>query len=229
MARILERLLHQGNSSAVGSGFAALFSSDDVVTRALGARDMIIEPDRLVVSFCLRNGPLGVIFVIFQFLPWVLKLVVGFIKFLESQVEYMMRKKRPWGHVVRRVLWIFVVSFLLNWGAVFSLQKLFNRPLLRPECTILRGQLAMPAQDPAIFFHIQLLIIWTSDRFYRVGFRITRSQRAILIGLAILNSVGLYFNGLQRLDEILAGALFGIFSAYIWAKFVIRFVSDQEE
>lgn len=181
----------------------------------------MIEENYVVITFCIRNQLWGLFFLVLQFLPWISKLLILFVKFVEYEAELLHPRGKHFPRIVRRVLWVLSVSFLVNWGLVFYIQDLIGVPSLRPECMLLREQYGMPAPDPAIFFQTTTTLLVV---FHFFELRLSYLRKAALILLPVLNAFALWFNGLNTVLEILLGVVVGIGMGYLWSAVIIAFI-----
>lgn len=219
----------------LGAHHRAVALLDAAPPRSVGAdmrSDVLVESHYLVVKLCLEHGALGVLFVVCQFLPWLLKVVVMFVKWLDAEFDLLARENGGslpgalrYPRLVRRMLWIVGISFLVDWGFVFYIQRWLDRPALRPDCSLLRGTYGWPAQDSVLLFHLVFVVLLTAQMY---GVQLPRSRRLFWAALPFLNALGLYMNGLHRLDELVAGGVLGIVSAILWSRFILAYVSRSD-
>lgn len=188
---------------------------------AASSSDLVVLDDYVVARLCIRHGWWGVVFLVLQLTPWVIKLLTLFVKLLEYEAELLHPQGKHMPRIVRRILWIITTSFLINWGLVYYLQYAIGTPALRPECQLLRSEYGMPAPDPALFFQTSTIALLVCRWF---DLRLGLSRQAGIVVLPLLNAFALWFNGLNSWLEIGLGAMIGLGTGWLWSAVIIRYV-----
>lgn len=185
-----------------------------------------IESDHVSVTFCTRYGVVGAIFLVFQQLPWLIKIAFIIVRMLEYEVEVLHPGRRPFPYLVRRIIWLLSVGFLINYSVTFYLQTLIGQPVLRPECEFLRSPFGAPAPDPTFFF-LPVTYILFLIAYYKLNLRTDR--KLVLFIAPVLNAVALVVNGLNTFFEVVLGAVIGLSQGFIWALIAMSFLRLEDE
>ena len=185
-----------------------------------------IEADHVSLTFCTQYGVIGAIFLVFQQLPWLIKIAFIIVRMLEYEVEVLHPGRKPFPYLVRRIIWLLSVAFLINYSVTFYLQTLIGQPVLRPECEFLRSPFGAPAADPTFFF-LPVTYILFLLAYYRLNLRFDR--KIILLIAPVFNATALVVNGLNTFFEVMLGILIGLVQGYIWAAIAMSFLRLEDE